>query len=308
MYYVRSKLVESRGALHIHYRLLLSGPVQLSNTNCTSKAISNYLYKYPHISRKFVSTETVNTEKATIKSSKFGRKVITVSSLIISAAAVFAILNHKHAEAENNKQEKIFSRVLKRGGPKNLLIADRLIDEGDSDINKPRLVILGSGWGAISVLKELEKDKYHVTVVSPRNYFLFTPLLPSATVGTLETRSLLEPIRSLIKSVSAYFLEAKATDICFSEKLIELSPDSDEPFYIPYDKLVIAVGSKSITYGIEGIEHCHFLKSINDARMIRKKIMDNFEKASLPTTSPEEKKSLLSFVVCGGGKIYFVLR
>lgn len=70
---------------------------------------------------------------------------------------------------------------------------------------------------------------------------------------------------------------------------------------------MIAVGSLSITYGIEGIEHCHFLKSINDARRIRKKIMDNFEKASLPTTSPEEKKRLLSFIVCGGGKVNFVL-
>jgi hypothetical protein len=39
--------------------------------------------------------------------------------------------------------------------------------------------------------------------------------------------------------MSAYFLEAKATDICFSEKLVELRPDSGEPFYIPYDKVII---------------------------------------------------------------------
>jgi len=113
----------------------------------------------------------------------------------------------------------------------------------------------------------------------------------------------LEPIRSIINGISAHFLEAEATDICFNEKLIELNPvdGSSEPFYVPYDKLVIAVGSLSITYGIEGIEHCHFLKTINDARKLRKKIMDNFEKASLPTTSPKERKCLLSFVVCGGG-------
>ncbi|CAB4409646.1 unnamed protein product [Rhizophagus irregularis] len=301
MYCLRSKLVASRGALHIQHRLLLSGQIQLSASDRASRAISSHLHKYPNISRKFISTETVNTEKPTV-SSKFGRKVVIASSLIIGATTIFAILNHKHAEAENNKQEsKKFPSSLKRGGPKNLLVADHLIDEDDSDINKPRLVILGSGWGAISVIKALERDKYHITVVSPQNYFLFTPLLPSVTVGTLETRSILEPIRSLIKGISAHFLEAKATDICINEKLVELSPDSGEPFYLPYDKLVIAVGSLSITYGIEGIEHCHFLKSINDARRIRKKIMDNFEKASLPTTSPEEKKRLLSFIVCGGG-------
>jgi len=66
--------------------------------------------------------------------------------------------------------------------------------------------------------------------------------------------------------------------------------------------LIIAVGSQSITHGVEGLENCHFLKTINDARAIRKKIMDNFEQASLPTTLAEDRKRLLSFVVCGGGK------
>ena len=71
--------------------------------------------------------------------------------------------------------------------------------------------------------------------------------------------------------------------------------------------MVIAVGSQSITHGVQGIEHCHFLKTINDARAIRKKIMDNFEKASLPTTSASDKKRLLSFVVCGGGKLLKIM-
>lgn len=147
MYCLRSKLLACRGALHIQHRLLLSGQTQLSNLGRASRVISSYLHKYPNISRKFISTETVNTEKPTA-SSKFGRKVVIVSSLIIGATTVFAILNHKHAEAENNKQEsKKFPSSLKRGGPKNLLVADHLIDEDDSDINKPRLVILGSGWG-----------------------------------------------------------------------------------------------------------------------------------------------------------------
>jgi NADH dehydrogenase len=78
----------------------------------------------------------------------------------------------------------------KRGGAKDLPIAEYFIDDHQDDMNstKPRLVIIGSGWGAVSVLKGLDKDKYNVTVVSANNYFLFTPLLPSATVGTLELR------------------------------------------------------------------------------------------------------------------------
>lgn len=76
-----------------------------------------------------------------------------------------------------------------RGGAKGLPISKYYIDDNSEHEDKrERLVILGSGWGAISVLKNLDKDKYNVTLVSDNNYFLFTPLLPSATVGTLELR------------------------------------------------------------------------------------------------------------------------
>jgi NADH dehydrogenase len=76
-----------------------------------------------------------------------------------------------------------------RGGAKGLPISKYYIDDNTENENKKeRLVILGSGWGAISVLKNLDKNKYNVTLVSDNNYFLFTPLLPSATVGTLELR------------------------------------------------------------------------------------------------------------------------
>lgn len=68
-----------------------------------------------------------------------------------------------------------------------------------------------------------------------------------------------------------------------------------------YDKLIIAVGSTSSTHGVPGLEHCFQLKTIADAQAIRRRVMDNFEIASLPTTSPSERKRLLSFVVCGGG-------
>ena len=53
---------------------------------------------------------------------------------------------------------------------------------------KKKLVILGTGWGSYAVLKTIDKKLYDVVVVSPRNHFLFTPLLASTTVGTLEFR------------------------------------------------------------------------------------------------------------------------
>lgn len=76
---------------------------------------------------------------------------------------------------------------------------------------------------------------------------------------------------------------------------------SSLPDFLSYDKLIMACGSVSSTHGVPGLENCFQLKSIADAQAIRRRIMDNFEQASLPTTTPEERKRLLSFVVCGGG-------
>ncbi|KAI1466974.1 FAD/NAD(P)-binding domain-containing protein [Daldinia caldariorum] len=198
----------------------------------------------------------------------------------------------------------------RRGGPKNLPIVEALLDDDDSEEArrkkaKPRLVILGSGWGSVALLKQLNPEDYHVTVISPKNYFLFTPMLPSATVGTLETRSLVEPIRRVLTKVGGHFLRASAEDVEFSHKLVEVSQiDSrgeEVRFYVPYDKLVIAVGSVTNTHGVKGLENCFFLKDINDARMIRNQVMKNLELACLPTTPDDERKRLLSFVISGGG-------
>lgn len=61
------------------------------------------------------------------------------------------------------------------------------------------------------------------------------------------------------------------------------------------------VGSATNAHGVKGLEHCHFLKSIDDARRIKNRILHNLELACLPTTPDEERKRLLSFVVSGGG-------
>ena len=158
-----------------------------------------------------------------------------------------------------------------RGGPKNLPIIEAFLDDDESEQarrnkDKPRLVILGGGWGSVALLKQLNPDDYHVTVVSPKNYFLFTPMLPSATVGTLEMRSLVEPIRRILTRVHGHFLRASAEDVEFSHKLVECSQrdaqGNEVRFYVPYDKLVIAVGSVTNPHGVKGLENCFFLKDI----------------------------------------------
>lgn len=198
----------------------------------------------------------------------------------------------------------------RRGGPKNLPIVSHFVDDDDCEENKkvkhkPKLVILGTGWGSVALLKQLNPGDYHVTVISPSNHFLFTPMLPSATVGTLELRSLVEPVRRVVRRVYGHFLKASAHDVEFSEKLIECSAQDaqgkEQRFYVPYDKLVVGVGSVTNNHGVKGLEYCHFLKDIGDARLIRNQVVKNLETACLPTTNDEERRRLLSFVVCGGG-------
>lgn len=93
-----------------------------------------------------------------------------------------------------------------------------------------------------------------------------------------------------------------AVDVDFSERLLEVAcPGGEENFYLPYDKLVIACGSVNSTHGVPGLENCFQLKTVQDAQGIRRRVMDNLEKAALPSTTEEERRRLLSFVVCGGG-------
>lgn len=198
-----------------------------------------------------------------------------------------------------------------KGGPKNLPIYEAPLDQYDSSekqerSHKPRLVILGCGWGSIALLKKLYHRDYEVIVISPTNYFLFTPMLPSATVGTLDVRSLVEPVRNILNKISGIYLKGSAEDILFDEQLVEVSSKNHETgeeqrFYVPYDKIVVGVGSVSNTHGVKGLEFCKKLKTVDDVWSIRQNVVENIERACLPTTSDEERKRLLSFVICGGG-------
>lgn len=176
-----------------------------------------------------------------------------------------------------------------------------LADAGQDDVPsssppKKKVVILGTGWGGMSFLKSLDSSLYDVRVVSPRNYFVFTPLLPSVTSGTVEARSITEPIRRIIKKRDVQFYEAECTKIDAANKKVICTDVSDvkcrgkEEFELEYDCLVISVGAISNTFNTKGVEqYCHFLKEIEDAERIRETIVDCFETASLPHLSEEDR-------------------
>uniref|UniRef100_A0A0B7A9J8 Uncharacterized protein n=1 Tax=Arion vulgaris TaxID=1028688 RepID=A0A0B7A9J8_9EUPU len=175
-----------------------------------------------------------------------------------------------------------------------------------SDVAKKRkkLVIMGTGWSSYSVLKSVDKKLYDVIVISPRNHFLFTPLLASTTVGTLEFRSIMEPIRNSGFRDSTHFHLSYATKLDTEKQELYctsvLMPTIK--YAVSYDKLVIGVGAFTNTFGVPGVaEHAFFLKEIADARRIRNRILCNFELSVQPTIDANESTRLLHIVIVGGG-------
>lgn len=179
--------------------------------------------------------------------------------------------------------------------------------------SKSRLLILGSGWGGYEVLRGIDKDRWNVTIVSPSNYFNFTPLLAGCAVGTLEFRAAVEPVRRYTPEVKSYLAWCDSID--FKRKVVTCMPATppvtygDEPeepkqhsFQLRYDALVIAVGAYNQTFNVPGVkEHAHFLKDISDARRIRSRVLECFEQANQPTVTDIDRRNILNFCIVGGG-------
>ncbi|PQQ07243.1 external alternative NAD(P)H-ubiquinone oxidoreductase B3 mitochondrial [Prunus yedoensis var. nudiflora] len=185
-----------------------------------------------------------------------------------------------------------------------------VLTSAEVDNKKKKVVVLGTGWAGTSFLRNLKNPDYEVHVISPRNYFAFTPLLPSVTCGTVEARSIVEPIRNIArkKTVDVQFSEAACLKIdAVNQKIycrsnVENNLNGQEEFVVDYDYLIVAVGANVNTFNTPGVvENCHFLKEVEDAQKIRRTVIDCFERASLPAVSEEERREILHFAIVGGG-------
>jgi len=191
---------------------------------------------------------------------------------------------------------------------------------------------LTTGWGGYNLCQKIDYKKYQVVIVSPRSYFVFTPLLASTSVGTLEFRTAVEPIRS--RKNKARYIQGWADDVDLFSKTVTIEEAVADPaqgmaltgsrhegkdemqmqteqaaktrqgqlFDLRYDKLVIAVGAYTQTFNTPGVrEYANFLKDVGDARKIRKKLLECFEIAALPTTPDNIRRQILHFAIVGGG-------
>ena len=187
------------------------------------------------------------------------------------------------------------------------------ISQPDYNHDQKHILILGSGFAGIEVLKRLQnkfKNNEHVaiTLVSRDNFILFTPMLPEVASGMIETRHIVTPVRSFCSK--ANFYEANVDSIDFNNKQVVIrhpvgklsEPARWDQRTLKYNYLVIAVGSETRFFGMADVKkHSFTMKSIDDAIAVRNHILNILEQANIEREDRELTKSLLTFVVVGGG-------
>ncbi len=164
-----------------------------------------------------------------------------------------------------------------------------------------RIVVLGAGFGGLQATIELDhisrgRRDTEIVLVSAQNYFLFTPLLPQIASSYINPRHIVQPIRDIRGRRRFRF---RRDDVCAIEpnrRCVELASGA-----LAYDYLVVALGSRTNYFSVPGAqEHTWDFKSLEDAVVLRERILDLCEHAD-HTEDRAARRQMLTFVVVGGG-------
>jgi NADH:ubiquinone reductase (H+-translocating) len=189
----------------------------------------------------------------------------------------------------------------------------RELVHGTRPIKLKRILILGGGFAGVQVLRALQRDfqddiSVDITLVSRDNFFLFTPMLPEVSSGMIETRNILTPVRTFCKRARFYEAVVEYIDLKNREVVIthfigkQVHPVARRSHTLNYDYLVLSLGSETNFFGMGDVAlHAFTIKNIGDAIQIRNHVINMLEQADIEFEDMELKKSLMSFVVIGGG-------
>jgi NADH dehydrogenase len=163
--------------------------------------------------------------------------------------------------------------------------------------NHPRVVIIGGGFGGLSLAKKLKNKSFQVVLLDKHNYHTFQPLLYQVATGGLESGSIAFPIRKVVQNFNdIYFRLAEVQRIDTENKKVIADIGT-----IFYDYVVIATGSKTNFFGNEMIkQNSMAMKTIPQSLNIRSLVLENFE-AALLTNDMNEQNALMNFVIVGAG-------
>ncbi len=165
-------------------------------------------------------------------------------------------------------------------------------------LNKvPRIVIVGCGFGGLTLAKELSKLKVEILLVDKHNYHTFQPLLYQVATGGLEADNIAHPVRKIFRKMNnVFFRMAEVNSVLETEKIVKTSMGD-----LSYDYLVLAMGSTNNYFDFEPVKDQLLpLKSLTDAFNIRSQIMQNLER-SLIIENPLEQEEAVNVAIIGGG-------
>ena len=164
------------------------------------------------------------------------------------------------------------------------------------------VVIAGGGFAGAAAARELEKLMPHqsarLMLVNETNFMLYTPFLPEAAAGTLEPRHVVTPLRDMLKRT--YLRLGSIVGHDPAAKTVELRAKDGETEQLPYDQLLLALGSVSRVLPVPGLaEHAVGFKGLADAIWLRNHVVETLEEANA-TEDPARRDELLTYVFVGG--------
>jgi len=166
----------------------------------------------------------------------------------------------------------------------------------DTASPRPRVVIIGAGFGGLSAAKQLARAPFDVTIVDRHNYHLFQPLLYQVATAGLSPGDIASPTRGILsRQKNAKVILAKVSDIDIARSEVIA-----EGRRIPFDYLIVATGAEHAYFGHDWSSYAPGLKTIDDATYLRRRILLAFERAESEPDA-DERRRLLNFVVVGGG-------
>ena len=171
--------------------------------------------------------------------------------------------------------------------------------------DRKRVVILGGGFAGVYTAMALEKalgrdTSVEIVLVSRENYLVFQPMLPEVISGSIGLTDVVSPIRRLLRRTELHMRDVERIDL--DRKMVVASPGfRPQPHMIPYDHLVLALGSVTDFRGMRGLaEHAYPFKNLVDALNLRNHAIRAIRESAIEH-DPAFRRALLTFVVAGGG-------
>ncbi len=166
---------------------------------------------------------------------------------------------------------------------------------------RPRVLIVGAGFGGLYAAQTLRNTSVDVLLIDRHNFHTFTPLLYQVATSGLDPSGIAYPVRSIFRRAkNVEFLLGQVQSIDFDNRHVVVQTNT-QTLYEQYDFLIVAAGSVTNTFNIDGLEQFSFgLKDLSDAVVLRNHILKLFERAAW-TPDADKKKALTTLVVVGGG-------